>query len=141
MKVFVYRNLNRSGHMYSIKSLEGISKGKVIGYAPRIVIDNAELRVNEAGRQRVLKEKRKNVHAGCVGDLVMVSGWITKMHQSGATFDYCNQEEFLKTFPTGILINYNPYLYNSFVVEATKSPIKKADRVIFRDGNVGILMV
>lgn len=137
-KVFIYRNLNRVGHTYSIKSLEGISKGKVIGYAPRIVVENAQLVVSQAGRDRVLKTKRKNVHAGVVGDLVMVSGWITRMHNSKAEFKYCNEEDFIKNFPIGTPITYNPYFYKSFVVANTNRPIYKADKVTFCNGFVGI---
>lgn len=139
MKVFIYRNLNRLGHVYSIKSLEGISKGKIIGYAPRIVINNAKLIVSQAGRERVLKTKRKNVHAGVVGDLYMVSGWITRMHNSQADFKYCNEETFIKDFPIGLPIQYNPYKYKSFVTRASEQPVHHAERVIFCNGNVGIL--
>ncbi len=138
MKVFIYRNLNRSGHMYSIKSLEGISKGKVIGYAPRIVVENAELRVSQAGRDRVLKTKRKNVHAGVVGDLYMVSGWITRMHNSQADFLYCNEQDFCRAFPIETPITYNPYLYQTFVNLKTGQSVFKADRVTFSNGIVGI---
>ncbi len=138
MKVFIYRNLNRSGHIYSIKSLEGISKGKVIGYAPRIVVDNADLVVSQAGRERVLKQKRKNVHAGCVGELVMVSGWITRMHLSGAIFDYCNEKTFIEKFPVGTEITYNPYLHKTFVNKVTKRVVQKANRVTFCGEKVGI---
>lgn len=138
MKVFIYRNLNRVGVLFSIKSLEGISKGKVIGYAPRIVVDNAQLVVSQAGRNRVLREKRKNVHAAVVGDLVMVSGWITRMHNSKADFKYCNEETFVKDFPVGMPIQYNPYKYNSFVTSVGERPVHKADRVTFCNGKVGI---
>lgn len=138
MKVFIYRNLNRAGHVYSIKSLEGISKGRVIGYAPRIIIDNAQLVVSQAGRERVLKTKRKNVHAGVVGDLYMVSGWVTRMYNSQADFKYCNEEAFIKDFPVGIPIQYNPYKYKTFVNKFTELPVYKADRVTFCNGNVGI---
>lgn len=138
MKVFIYRNLNREGYIYSIKSLEGISKGKVIGYAPRIIVDNAQLVVSQAGRERVLKQKRKNVHAGVVGDLVMVSGWVTRMHNSKATFKYCNEETFIKDFPVGTLITYNPFLYETFVTVSNTRPVHKANRVTFCNGKVGI---
>lgn len=138
MKVFIYRNLNRSGHIYSIKSLEGISKNRVIGYAPRLIVDNAQLVVSQAGRERVLKTKRKNVHAGVVGDLVMVSGWITRMHNSKADFQYCNEENFKKNFPVGTPITYNPYKYKTFVNKFTEQPIVRADRVTFSGENVGI---
>lgn len=138
MKVFVYRNLNRIGHVYSIKSLEGISKGRVIGYAPRIVIDNAQLVVSQAGRERVLRQKRKNVHAGVVGDLVAVSGWTTRMHNSKVEFKYCNEKTFAQKFPLGLPITYNPFKYKTFVNKYTELPVWRADRVIFLNENVGI---
>lgn len=137
MKVFIYRNLNRSGHMYSIKSLEGISKNRVIGYAPRIVIDNARLVVSEAGRQRVLRQQRKNVHAGCVGDLAMVSGYITRMHNSKADFQYCNEEKFNEQFSINVPIKYNPHKYRTFV-NNLDMPVHTAQRVIFNGKNVGV---
>lgn len=56
-KVFVYYNLHKN--LWSIRH-----KGKVVAHAYRVVIDNPEFKVSQAGRQRVLKEKRKNVHAG-----------------------------------------------------------------------------
>lgn len=37
-------------------------------YASKIAVRNAEFKVSEAGRQRVLLEKRKNVHAAIVGE-------------------------------------------------------------------------
>lgn len=64
MKVFVYRNLNRKGVVWSVKSTK---TGLVVDRATSVYLSNCELKVSEAGRQRVLKNKRKNVHAGAVG--------------------------------------------------------------------------
>lgn len=68
MRVFVYWNIPKG--CWSVKALEGESKGMVILHAPDVRLDNARFNVQEGGRNRVLKEGQKNVHAGVVGDLV-----------------------------------------------------------------------
>ena len=67
MKVFVYFNLHKK--LWSVKSLEGSLKGLVIARTPHIVLRDVQPKVSQKGRERVLREKRKNVHAGLVGDL------------------------------------------------------------------------
>jgi hypothetical protein len=67
-KVFVYYNLR--SHVWSVKALTGPNKGLVIAHAEYVTLKDAVPRVSEAGRQRVLKEKQKNVHAGIVGQWV-----------------------------------------------------------------------
>lgn len=66
-KVFVYWNLHK--HVWSIKALSGYAKGKVIAHASGVTLSNVHGKVSEAGRQRVIREQRKNVHAGIVGML------------------------------------------------------------------------
>jgi hypothetical protein len=64
MRVFAYRNLNRKGVVWSIRS----EKTKlVVSRVEKAYFKNATLKVSPAGRARVLKEKRKNVHAGVLG--------------------------------------------------------------------------
>jgi hypothetical protein len=70
-KVFVYFNLHKK--VWSLRALDGRAKGKVIAHSPYFVVTEAEFRVSEAGRQRVLREQRKNVHAGVVGYLYSLS--------------------------------------------------------------------
>ena len=65
MKCFVYYNLHRE--CWSIKALEGERKGRVIGHAYYVYLADVTYKVSEAGRQRVLRDKKKNVHAGAVG--------------------------------------------------------------------------
>ena len=67
-KVFVYYNLR--SHVWSVKALTGANKGLVIAHAEYVTLKNAIPRVSEAGRQRVLRDKQKNVHAGIVGEWV-----------------------------------------------------------------------
>jgi len=71
MRVFVYFNLHRK--CWSIKALEGENKGRVIGHAKGVYLSDVRPKVSEAGRQRVLREKRKNVHAGLTGNLMCVT--------------------------------------------------------------------
>ena len=98
MRVFVYYNLHR--HTWSIKALEGPRKGLVIGHSDTVLLQDATPKVSEAGRQRVLRDKRKNVHAGIVGTLV---------HMEGEGY-----------FPGLNEITYNPYKYTTFVNKQTE---------------------
>ena len=99
MRVFVYYNLHK--HVWSIKALSGPDKGRVIGHSPTVLLYDAVGKVSEAGRQRVLREKRKNVHAGIVGTLV--------------------HREVEGYFP-GLPVTYNPYKYDSFVYSDSEKP-------------------
>jgi len=67
VKVYVYFNLHKK--CFSVKALEGNCKGLVVAHTDTVSLKDVNFKVSEAGRQRVLKEKRKNVHAGVVGYL------------------------------------------------------------------------
>ena len=62
--VRVYRNLN--ANCYSIKQ-----DGVVKAHASQVVLDDVTWTVSEAGRQRVIRDGRKNVHAYAVGRLAV----------------------------------------------------------------------
>ncbi len=47
-----------------------MQRGVVRASASQVRLTNVEFRVREAGRQRMLREKQKNVHAFAVGHLV-----------------------------------------------------------------------
>lgn len=131
MKVFVYRNLNQKGYVYSVKLLEDPLKGRVVGHAHGLRLHNCQFVVSQAGRNRVLQTKRKNVHAGIVGDLVAVVGYKTRIHDAGLLLDHYNEETWIKTYPPGVPVSYNPYLYSTFVYKHTGTPIYKAGIVTF----------
>jgi len=100
MRVFVYWNLHRG--LWSVKALEGPSKGRVIDRRQALLLANVEGKVSDAGRQRVLREGKKNVHAGLVGT------WSEKR--------YSNQTDIESAIEDyGDTITYNPYKYKSFV--------------------------
>ena len=61
MKVKVYYNLHKK--CYSIVSLEKENYGRVIKHENYVPLTNAQFKVSEKGRQRVLREQKKNVHA------------------------------------------------------------------------------
>lgn len=105
MKVAVYFNLHKK--TFSIKALEGANKGRVIDYSDDVTIENAIFKVSQAGRNRVLQEKRKNVHAYVIGEL-----------KSSAEAAICGEK-----------ITYNPYLYNSFVTAMNKTAVFNAKEV------------
>lgn len=101
MKVFVYFNLHKK--LFSIKALDGINKGKVIAHLDNVQLSNVTFKVSAKGRQRVLKEKRKNVHAGVVGYL-------------------CTHDLILKN-----KVSYNPYKQDSFYLVDSVTPIYTTD--------------
>lgn len=61
-KVRVYFNLHK--HCYSVQDTK---TGRVIAHVESINLIDAKFVVRESGRQKVLREKRKNVHAFVVG--------------------------------------------------------------------------
>ena len=114
MRVFVYFNLHKK--CFSIKALEGDRKGRVIAHSDTVVLEGCKLLVSEAGRQRVLREKRKNVHAGVSGT------WINYCtNRADNAFDFISM--------IGRQVTYNPYKYDSFVIKATEQSVDKADVV------------
>lgn len=85
--VKVYRNLHKKTY-----SIVDIATGLVVGYADTVRLQHANFKVNEAGRQRVLREKHKNVHAYVTGTFV-------------STQEHAERHE----------ATYNPYKYETFV--------------------------
>jgi hypothetical protein len=61
-KIYVYRNLNQK--CWSVKH-----RGLVVAHTPTAFMWDVEFQVNEAGRQRVIREGVKNVHAYAVCEL------------------------------------------------------------------------
>ena len=93
-KVMVYYNLHK--HTFSVTY-----KGR--------------FRVRQGGRERVVREKSKNVHSFVIGTLM----------------DYCEFPcENLPEEPNNNIVTYNPYKYNSYVMKDTEEPIYHANEVV-----------
>lgn len=113
MKVFVYFNLHRK--CFSVKALEGAKKGRVVAHVNDAIVYNPTFKVSEAGRQRVLRERKKNVHAGVVGQ------WYE------GEFNAKRCAELMEY--SGRAVTYNPYRFDSFVYKNTETPINDQPRV------------
>jgi len=113
MKVFVYRNLHKG--CLSVKALEGEKKGRVIAHVDEITLSNCQLKVSQAGRARVLRERQKNVHAGVKGE------W-----SQGLNFVI---ESMTK-------VRYNPYEVSTFVETNTGNPVLTAKEVFISKNGV-----
>jgi len=94
--VSVYYNLHR-------KCLSMRVKGVVVDHPHAVVLKNVKFRVQPAGRAKVLKEKRKNVHAFVCGQLV---------ETYGPTIPWGGGK---KIFSTDFQVVYNPYKYKTFI--------------------------
>ena len=105
MRVEVYYNLHKN--VFSVRH-----KGKVIAWGNRVTIENPEYVVREKGRQKVLEEGRKNVHAFVRGTLSDINN-----------FKFGKIQQHLSE-PREV--TYNPYKYDSFVDGGTYQPVKKS---------------
>ncbi|MBT6796110.1 hypothetical protein HOA97_04170 [bacterium] len=108
MKVKVYFNLHRK-----LFSVVDVKTGKVINHLYGLSLNNPEFRVQQGGRERVLREQRKNVHAYIVGDLDLA---------------YAIPSEAVET-------TYNPYKYKSFVLKHNEQPLSKAYKAFLKVNN------
>lgn len=101
LKVDIYWNVNRA--CYSVRTRQNGST-KVVAHVSEVNLTDVTFVVSEAGRQRVLREHRKNVHA-------YVRGTITDAVPRGL----------------GVPVRYNPYKGPDFMVGP--APIATAARV------------
>lgn len=106
-KIRVYRNLHRK--LYSIQTYIKGKGWRVTEYADSITLGHVEFVVNDAGRDRVRREKRKNVHA-------YVTGVRTYLPHPYSFFDVANR------------VAYDPYIMETFEVDTGRDwePIYKA---------------
>ena len=106
-RVQVYYNLHK-------KCLSVRHKRKVIEHAQEVTLTDARFHVQQAGRERVLKQKRKNVHAYVSGKL-KESFWFTQA------------PKYIWTAKQRV--TYNPYKYKNFVDKETLKPVASAEVV------------
>jgi hypothetical protein len=104
MKVEVYFNLHK--HVFSIRQC---STGRVILHSDKVHIDKPQFVVRKSGRDRVLREGKKNVHAFVRGNITV--------------FD-----DFDPDYLDYSLVSYNPYRFDTFVDVHDMSPVRTAKR-------------
>ena len=106
-KVKVYYNLHK--HTFSVQK-----NNLVVLHADYIKLEDVEFRVRQGGMEKVRQEKSKNVHAFVIGTLV----------------DFCEYScDDIPEEPTGEIVTYNPYKYDSFVYKETEEPVFNASEV------------
>lgn len=91
----------------------------MVAHRQSLTLKDVQFKVSEAGRQRVIREKKKNVHAGVVGQ------WDDEL---------CSDT----IFNTGTPVTYNPYKYTGFVIKDNESPIQKASRAFLTNKKIYI---
>jgi hypothetical protein len=134
MRCFVYRNLRKPGHVYSIKALEGSFRGLVIGYAPNILLQDAVFYISKPGQLRARKQKQRNVHAGIIGNVTGVCGYTPRLVTAiGIVNDFYLDGG---TLMDPISVTYNPYHWDTFVEIDTKQSVTTAAFVCLKDKRV-----
>lgn len=110
MRVRCYWNLRL--HCWSIQSLP---TRRVIGHATKVLLSDVKFSVSEAGRQRVLREGSKNVHAFAVGTLIGAA-WVDADHHAPMPWA-ASDEAYGKVARQrlGVEVTYNPRKHTSFV--------------------------
>ena len=98
----VYFNLHK--RLFSVRH-----KGIVVAHARNVKVIKPKFVVQPAGRAKVLREKKKNVHA-------FVRGYITQ----GVSIMPAKQK----------LVTYNPYKHTSFVERGSDRPICNAEYAV-----------
>lgn len=112
MRVEVYWNLHK--HLYSVRALEGPNKGRVIAHSYGVTLTDVKFVVQPAGRDRVRREGKKNVHAFVRGRIANRDLALYVVSDA----DFSDEK-----------VTYNPYIYDTFVNAKTKEPIFKSGRV------------
>lgn len=107
-----------------------IQKGQLVhAKSDAVLLKDAKFKVNQNGRNRVIEEGKKNVHA--------------KVHGVFAS-SIPQEDDFLERHVLGNNIkeaSYNPFKFETFVDKETKEPIHSADFVILQDRRVFYLNV
>ncbi len=104
-RVQVHFNLHRK--TFSIRDAR---TKRVVGYADNIMLHDVLFVVNQSGRNRVLREKKKNVHAYCEGTFAC----------------YYAPSDTISN------VSYNPYLYETFINTRSGQPVTHAETVFLK---------
>ena len=118
MKVDIYRNLQKD--CWSIRSREKSNYGLVVKHVNWALLENAKFVVSQAGRNRVLKEKQKNVHAVVRGNLVDC-----KLEKAPWPWRVLLESTPLKR------VSYHPYRKSTFFWADTEKSVKSSSLVHF----------
>lgn len=139
MKATDYTYFNLRTAEFSVRH-----KGKVRTHADKLLVlpgDGREtvlFKVSEPGRQRVLREKRKNVHSFVVGDAWSEDGhgFSCKTIPARSIKDTEEVIEDLdERYGDPVAVSYNPYKGGTFYRRHPWTPVHEAEAVILISGH------
>jgi hypothetical protein len=132
-RVEVYWNLHKKCFSYRL------SGGKVT-HARSLLLKDVKFAVQPAGRERVLREKKKNVHAFVRGTLLYVQN-IKEMED--VVYAPGASEVIDNVLYNGYAARYNPYEAGHFQVSSigTAYALVGADAAFLQDKNIFVLGV
>lgn len=107
-RVQVYRNLNKPGTVYSIRDAK---TGLILGHASDLLLSGCIFTVYQTGRNKVLRDKKKNVHAWIEGSFGII---------------HAGDDQI---FSDGYEVLYDPYTQYEFELAFNRSPIRSANIV------------
>jgi len=110
MRVEVYFNLHK--YTWSVRQC---STGRVILHTDKVHIRDPKFVVRKSGRERVLSEGKKNVHAFVRGEITHFDDFDPEYHP-----DYLDYT----------LVSYNPYKFDTFVDVYDTTPVRTAKRAM-----------
>ena len=121
--VQVYKNLHNG--MLSIKQ-----NGLVVAHVQNIILYDANCKVSDSGRERVLQSKSKNVHA-------FITGYVKHININNAS-DLINKLQCIQHSK----FSYNPYKFNFFYMLSNNTPaIFKSSDLILVDSKQGCFVL
>lgn len=114
----VYRNLHYKDRV--VWSGKSVKLGRVMFHLPVVLMQDCKFKVSKAGRERVLRERKKNVHAGVVGTLTpfTIETWADPW----------------------VRVKYNPYKGPTFVRVDNGEPIFEAKKVLIDENGVRCIL-
>ena len=114
-KVEIYKNLHNG--LFSVRQ-----NGLVVAHVESIVLSYPRIKINESGRQKVIRDKAKNVHAFITG------------------FPNCVNKCF--TIDDKHAITYNPYKYKTFVYKDSLHDVRPTnDNKIYMAAHIGAFIL
>lgn len=121
--VEAFYNLHK--HVLSVRK-----GGRVRLHTDAVMLEDAKFAVQPAGREKVLRERRKNVHAFVRGHYEPI--------KSEDVMDL-SKSRFCHPTYNWVRVYYNPYKTKTFEIMETGEPIHEAIRVIIKNKEIWAL--
>lgn len=112
IRVRVYFNLTRK--VWSIQSYQPGKGWRLLCHQTHLTLRNANTKVSESGRQRVIRERKKYVHAYIEGELIRT---VPQLH-------------------SGRKLSYNPYTGPHFFWQDDNTQVTELPEVVFTQEGV-----